>query len=354
MLPTNVPSPDGEAVLVPGTSSRSIPPPLCAAAQRICQSEQNFAIVKDTIRLFPPEYTNAVDLLSQRPKPWLDEFRECIRWPEHPVPQTSEAQDIVAAIRWRLPTEPWNGDWIVPALKRQIPIHKIGAEMHVQICDTLRKVYFSDMVALYLGYHSFLHKIVLAAVRVCNELAPFGKDPYGMVVLTSLYKILPDRQRLGRWIVWSATTFNPSSDNSVLMRILIPPLIEELFIQHGDNFTLLKQQLLLSESFFNSQITSLDDLDWNALFSVELSLWKAIKESPELLARSMTLAAKELLLEVPLVDYYSNTGRARDIARQWSKFSSDIKACLCISEMICPVMLLAEVRFDTPPPNLHL
>ncbi|PMD22690.1 hypothetical protein NA56DRAFT_94707 [Hyaloscypha hepaticicola] len=335
MLSSNAPSPYGEA-------AHSFSPSLQAEAQRICQSEQNFAVVKDTIRLFPPEFTKAVELLSKRPKPWLHEFRRGIFEIDHPVHQRSgEAHDIVDAIRERQPTHPLNGDWIVQALQRQTPVHEIATTIDVEICNTLRTVSFSDTVAMYLSYSGFLQQITLAAVRVRNQLASFHEAANGLSALHSLSKMLPDHQLLGQWIVSSAIEVNSSSSISVLMRSFTRP-IEEQFIQHGNNFKLLTQRLLLYESFFNSQITFPDDLNWNALFAIDPSLRKRIKEPPELLARSKTLAVRDLFRAVTLPDYISNTGRAKDIGREWSKFYSDIKACLCIPKMTPHIMGLAE------------
>ncbi len=336
ILSSNAPSPYGEA-------AHSVSSSLQAAAQRICLSEPNFAAVKDTIRLYPPEFTNAVELLSKRPKPWLHEFRRGIFEIDHPVHQTSGgAHDIVDAIRERQPTEPWNGDWIVPALQNRTPILEIATTIHVGICNTLRKVSFSDTVAVYLSYPSFLQQIILAAIHVRDQLASFREAANRLSALHSLSKMLPDHQLLGQWIVSSAIEVT-SSSTTMLIHSFIHP-IKEQFIQRGNNFTHLTQSLVLCESFFHSQITFQDDLNWNTLFAIDLSLGGQIKKAPELLARSKTLAVKDLFRAVTLPDYISNTGRAKDIGREWLKFCSDIKACLCISGMIHLVMRLAEVR----------
>jgi hypothetical protein len=317
------------------------------AAQHSCKYEIEFAPVKHTIRLFPLEVTNAVDILSKRSRPWLECFYQDLF--KHPPPGNGcssswLAQQAVAVIKWPWPPKHWNGDWIVLELIGAGDILAIAGKIVREFYDALCAIKLSDLVAMCLGCRSLFENLLSTAIEVRDQLIRYNTSPQRERALKSLQEALPSNMLLPQWILSSAISSNSSLDTTEPLRPFTHRIKQQLMEQRS-NFPQLMQHLILLESFFALKILHSTEENWHTLLAVDFSLWESFRSSPQTLAQVKTRSLFQLFLAIPVGNYLTVEGRLEDIGREWSEFCSNITSWLISNPDTTPsVMKLAEVR----------
>jgi hypothetical protein len=288
--------------------------------------------------------------LSNRGEKWLNTCLQAIckaQAIEVPLCNSpnSTAQKIVEIITWRPRPLPWNGDWVIEALKEDTTdiatiAEKLDSQIHVMISQTT----IPGWVAWCLGYPNNITIFLDATVKVRNELIHYAQN-HGTAKLAYLLNALPSQQPVLYWILSTAISCDTSSHPATSLQFIIDP-VEKILAEQRFDFLTLIEHLLIIETRFKLKIVNLTDVTWSAPFPIDFSLWQSIKTlPPRILAESNTKAVELLFHGISLAHIARNDKRVRDIVENWSAYSDDILACLNADAGVVDYFKeLAEVR----------
>jgi hypothetical protein len=288
--------------------------------------------------------------LSNREEKWLNAClqviceAQAIEVPLCYSPQ-STAQEIVGIVTRRPRPRPWNGDWVIEALKEDTTdITTIAEKLDVQFHDMISGTTIPGWVARYFGYPNNNTNFLDATIKFRNELIHYAQS-HGTAKLASLRNALPSQQPVLSWILSTAISCDTSSHPATSLQFIIDP-IEQILTKQRCDFPALIAHLLIIETRFKLKIVNSTDVTWSAPFPIDFSLWQSIKFLPPRILADLNTKTVELLFHGLYLAYIAqNDRRVRDVGENWSAYSDDILACLNADASVMDyVKELVEVR----------
>ncbi|KAH8787550.1 hypothetical protein F5882DRAFT_402916, partial [Hyaloscypha sp. PMI_1271] len=328
------------------------------AVREVCRTSNDPHAVKNALRLFPAP-DNTIALLSNRGEKWLNTCLQVIcegQAIEVPLCNSpkSTARKILEIITWRPAPRPWNGDWVIEALKEgTMDITTIAEKLDFQIQEMISQTTIPGWVACCFGYPNGNTNFLDVTIKVRNELIHYAQS-HGTAQLASLLNALPSQQPVLFWILSTAISCDTSSHPTISLQFIIDP-IKNILAEQRFDFPVLIEYLLIIETRFRLKIVNSADITWSAPFPIDFSLWQSIKNlPPRILAESNMKTVGLLFHGISFAHIAQNDGRVRDIGENWSAYSDDILACLNVDAGVVDyVKELVELFLDSSPRNIH-